>query len=34
MDPADQNLQIELDILKEADHPFLIKYIEEFEYKE
>jgi serine/threonine protein kinase len=34
MDPTDdKNIQIELVILKEANHPFSIKYIEEFEYK-
>jgi hypothetical protein len=33
MDPTDKTIQIELEILKKADHPFSIKYIEEFEYK-
>lgn len=29
MDPADKSIEIELEVLKQADHPFTIKYIEE-----
>lgn len=34
MGPADKSIQNELEILKHANHPFLIKYIEEFECKD